>query len=214
MEYVPHGTLYEVIHSDIKLEMITILRIAENIASSIKRLHDIQPPIIHRDLKSPNILVVSLDPTIPVLVKLADLGLSCRVTSEVKRDKNLTNLDWMAPEVMLQKPYTEKADIFSFGIILWELVSRKHPYEEFTFNFMVQKEENISLKGVRPTIPEGTPEYYSSLIRDCWNQKPNLRPNFSDILIRLSRAIRELTPSSCRENTLLGCHKERRTLDS
>jgi len=87
LECVPHGTLYDVIHSKFEMTNHIRLKIAENIASAVNRLHSIKPPIIHRDLKTPNILVSSLDASSSVLVKLADMGLSCRATSEVKSKK-------------------------------------------------------------------------------------------------------------------------------
>eukprot|EP01102_Stenamoeba_stenopodia_P016420 TRINITY_DN5740_c0_g2_i2.p1 TRINITY_DN5740_c0_g2~~TRINITY_DN5740_c0_g2_i2.p1 ORF type:complete len:822 (+),score=142.44 TRINITY_DN5740_c0_g2_i2:142-2607(+) len=208
LECVPHGTLYDVIHSKFEMTDHIRLKIAENIASAVNRLHSIKPPIIHRDLKTPNILVSSLDVNSNVLVKLADLGLSCRATSEVKRDRDLTNLDWMAPEVMRQQPFTEKADVFSFGIILWELISAQHPYEEFKFNFMVQKEDSIA-GGIRPTIPLRCPANYSKLISDCWNHDPALRPSFLEILGKLSKMLREF---STPERSFLGSHKSPRVI--
>jgi len=93
---------------------------------------------------------------------------------------------WMAPEVML-KSYNNKIDVFSFGIILWELWTRRMPYSDCGLKpleilFKVAKD------GFRPTIPAGFPPVISALMQRCWAQNPNERPTFQQVLIELRSA--------------------------
>jgi serine/threonine protein kinase len=71
------------------------------------------------------------------------------------------NLSWLAPEVMKKRQYTEKVDVYSFGIILWELYTRQMPFEEFKqlYQFDAQLEEEIK-RGLRPSIPGDMPAMY------------------------------------------------------
>jgi serine/threonine protein kinase len=90
---------------------------------------------------------------------------------------------WLAPEVIMRQPYTEKADIYAFGIILWEMINRKHhPFDEFPFGAFMARLEDAIVGGARPTIPADTPPQYKKLISDCWHGNPELRPSFQSIL--------------------------------
>lgn len=79
--------------------------------------------------------------------------------------------------------YTEKADVFSFAIVAWEVLTHQDPYSEYPISrgkFMAQFEDEI-VGGLRPTIPESTPEALSKLIQQCWDAEPNFRPSFMDV---------------------------------
>ena len=123
-------------------------------AEALRALHTRKPPIIHRDIKSPNILMVSFNPFHQVVCKVADFGesrtgkiarlLTLSVAAKIIGRENLGNPLWLAPEVMKDNTeYDEKADIFSLGIVMGaELLRRAPPYEEhevargqFTYKF-------------------------------------------------------------------------------
>jgi serine/threonine protein kinase len=89
----------------------------------------------------------------------------------------------MAPEILSNKPYSEKADVFSFGILLWELVARKLPF--FGMQPM-QVGIAVSQRGLRPTMPPKTPEPLAKLIRACWHEEPNRRPSMRQIEVILT----------------------------
>ena len=88
---------------------------------------------------------------------------------------------------MKKDQYTEKADVFSFGIMLWELLVRQKPFDEFEISksgFVSQLEDAI-IDGLRPTIPIDCPARYKELIEDCWHGDPKARPNFEEICLRI-----------------------------
>jgi serine/threonine protein kinase len=84
----------------------------------------------------------------------------------------------MAVEVLSNKPYSEKADVFSFGILLWELVSRKLPY--FGMQPM-QVGLAVVQQGMRPPVPPRCPVPLAKLMQACWDESPNRRPSFEQI---------------------------------
>lgn len=81
----------------------------------------------------------------------------------------------MAPEVIEHNPYREKADVFSFGISMWELLTARVPYEQMT---PLQAAVGVVQKGLRPTIPPSCPEGLAAVMRDCWQKDPRERPPF------------------------------------
>ena len=91
---------------------------------------------------------------------------------------------WMAPEVIEHAPYNEKADVFSFGVLLWEMLTGKVPYAEMT---PLQAAVGVVQKGLRPTLPTTCPPALASLIRSCWHRSPHERPPFSQLKVCTAR---------------------------
>ncbi|XP_066383164.1 uncharacterized protein, partial [Miscanthus floridulus] len=125
-EFLPRGSLFRLLQkSATKLDVRRRVHMALDIARGMNYLHHSSPPIIHRDLKSSNLLVDK-----NWIVKVADFGLS-----RLKHETFLTTktgkgtLQWMAPEVLRNEPSDEKSDVYSYGVILWELVTQKIPWE-------------------------------------------------------------------------------------
>jgi len=93
-----------------------------------------------------------------------------------------------APEILQKNPYTEKADVYSYGVMLWEILTRKLPFDSYTFQHQV---EDDVIRGIRPDIPEDCPPVYAKLIRDCWDANPRTRPAFNtvvDVLVGMVRS--------------------------
>lgn len=119
LEWVANGDLYQWLHKPEQAAKLTNpmrIRMALDIAQGMAFLHSRSPPILHRDLKTPNVFVASIEPGAPVMAKVADFGLASRLfISELKeRTKNraVETPTWLAPEVLLEQPYTEKSDVY------------------------------------------------------------------------------------------------------
>mmetsp|Transcript_43719 Transcript_43719/g.137291 ORF Transcript_43719/g.137291 Transcript_43719/m.137291 type:complete len:141 (-) Transcript_43719:57-479(-) len=89
---------------------------------------------------------------------------------------------WTAPEVIRQENYTLKADVFSYAIILWELVTGKEPYDGMEGLNVAYA---VADDGLRPDVPNICPEGYPELLAECWSDDPEERPEFGKILERL-----------------------------
>ncbi|KAG8044614.1 hypothetical protein GUJ93_ZPchr0152g29213 [Zizania palustris] len=184
-EYMPGGNLYDFLHNkNNTLELPVILRIAIGISKGMDYLH--QNNIIHRDLKTANLLIGSGQ-----VVKIADFGVSRHRPQEGDMTAETGTYRWMAPEVINHKPYDHKADVFSFAIVLWELVTSKIPYENLT---PLQAALGVR-QGMRPEIPAKVHSRLSKLIKRCWDENPRVRPFFSEITVELEDISRHVVVS-------------------
>jgi len=193
-EFVRGGDLHQVLcDSASPLSWPQRYRIAFDIAAGMEYLQAFTPPIVHRDLRSPNIFIESLDVNAPVCAKVADFGLSAFVAQDVAG--SLLTWQWLAPEVLNYdvKSYDERSDIYSYAIVLWELLTAEMPFEEFA----KQTPDPHAIKraiihsGLRPTIPTDCPPDYQRLMEACWNHSPLKRPSFTEILQSLAPHVPE-----------------------
>lgn len=136
LEFVPGTDLMQILHdpkiSDADFNWRIRMRIALDVGRGLRYLQSIRPPIMHRDLRSPNVFVLGLDESADCVAKLADFGLASKVLTSLS--EVLFTWQWLAPEIIdtdSQAQYDERADIYSFGMLLWELASRKFPFSEF-----------------------------------------------------------------------------------
>lgn len=187
-EFLPFGNLYSFLHNEKNQSVIDWslkLKIAFDVAKAMNFLHTTTPCIIHRDLKSPNILMRSENPMDRVVAKVADFGLSSTLVDSIS-GRDVFNPKWLAPEVMIKgATYTEKADVYSYGIILWELLTLKDPFEEYDFTFESQLEDAIIKDNLRPSIPKSCPKEWKELMEECWSGNQKNRPSFFSILNKL-----------------------------
>ncbi|KAG2302849.1 hypothetical protein Bca4012_061179 [Brassica carinata] len=144
-------------------------------------LHHCSPPIIHRDLKSSNLLVDR-----NWTVKVADFGLS-----RMKHETYLTTKtgrgtpQWMAPEVLRNEAADEKSDVYSFGVVLRELVTEKIPWENLN---AMQVIGAVGFMNQRLEVPKDVDPQWISLMESCWH-----RPTFQQVMEKLRELQREYT---------------------
>jgi serine/threonine protein kinase len=142
--------------------------------------------------------MVDSDPTKPVMAKVGDFGLSSRMfvpyLRETMRHRLVENPTWLAPEITREEEFNEKSDIYAYGIILWELLTRKHPFEDWGFNFMFELEDAVKIEKKRPDLPSEAPEVLSKLVRTCWEDDPSVRPSFTEIMELLITLVKEKCP--------------------
>lgn len=89
----------------------------------------------------------------------------------------------MAPEVVLSKPYNEKVDVFSFGILLWTIAKNESPFTGFSKSM---HKERVVLKGERPKLDSSWPVEFKTLLMDCWEEVASRRPDFIEISMRIT----------------------------
>eukprot|EP00250_Pteridium_aquilinum_P015588 c22657_g1_i1 orf=232-1950(-) len=182
-EYLPGGSIRAFLHKreGKVLPIPQVLRMALDVTYGMEYLH--MKGVVHRDLKSEN-LVLGDDGC----VKILDFGTSCFESECNSCGDNLGTYRWMAPEMLSQKPYTRKVDIYSFGIVLWELLTAHLPYEDMG---AVQAAFCVINKNTRPPIPEDCPSLLKDLMCHCWSTEPEERPEFWEILRVLNMCMQD-----------------------
>lgn len=148
--------------------------------------------LIHRDLKSHNLLVNDT-----WNCKVADFGIST-IRPTITRVMTCVGTPvYMAPEVLSKSKYSEKADVFSFGIVLMEIFTGNLPYSNPPYHMMNQAQlmYQILEQNVRPSLA-GVPLSIQRLAEECWSHDVRLRPSFSEIVVRLGRLEAEFSPSN------------------
>ncbi|TYJ15536.1 hypothetical protein E1A91_A10G189700v1 [Gossypium mustelinum] len=186
-EFLPRGSLFQLLQRNTtKLGWRRRVSMALDIARGMNYLHNCNPPIIHRDLKSSNLLVDK-----NWTVKVGDFGLS-----RLKHKTYLTTKSgkgtpqWMAPEVLRSEPSDEKSDVYSFGVILWELATEKIPWEKHNAMQLVAA---VGFMNQSLEIPKELDPRWASIIEICWNSDPKSRPTFQELLNKLRDLQRQYT---------------------
>ncbi|CAD6338256.1 unnamed protein product [Miscanthus lutarioriparius] len=199
-EFMKNGSVYDFLHKRKgSFKLPGLLKAAVDVSKGMDYLH--KNRIIHRDLKTANLLMDEHEASFLLslygqrtvapfqLIKVADFGVA-----RVKAESGVMTAEtgtyrWMAPEVIEHKPYDSKADVFSFGIVLWELLTGKIPYEFLT---PLQAAIGVVQEGLRPVIPKGTNPKLAQLLEKCWQQSPLHRPDFTEILTTLNEIAEEV----------------------
>ncbi|KAJ7958349.1 Mitogen-activated protein kinase kinase kinase [Quillaja saponaria] len=171
-EFLPRGSLYRLLHRpNFHLDEKRRMRMALDVAKGMNYLHTSHPIIVHRDLKSPNLLVDK-----NWVVKVCDFGLSRMKHHTFLSSKSTAGTpEWMAPEVLRNEPANEKCDVYSFGVILWELATLQIPWKGLN---PMQVVGAVGFQNRRLEIPEKVNPVVSQMICDCWQMEPQLRALF------------------------------------
>jgi serine/threonine protein kinase len=214
-EYVPGGSLRQLLENTaIKLPWAARLDLLRSAARGVAHLHAQQPPIVHRDLKPSNMLVEQLKTSSASLtsttmtsaaplttwnVKVADFGLA-RLKQDNATMTSCGTPCWTAPEVIRGWRYDERADVYSFGIVMWQVASRRRPYDGRNFMGVLTD----VLAGARPSplpmaaaagdtvggggggsgsgVSGGCPAELVALMQRCWAAEPDERPSMAQVV--------------------------------
>ncbi|XP_024387109.1 probable serine/threonine-protein kinase SIS8 isoform X2 [Physcomitrium patens] len=175
-EYMKYGSLYRLIHSGERGKKLSWRRRLKMLRDICRGMLSVQRmKIVHRDLKSANCLVDK-----HWCVKICDFGLSRVLSGSTYCDETAGGTpEWTAPELLRNEPVTYKCDVFSLGVIMWELCTLRRPWEGVK---PMQVVNAVAHQKARLEIPDG---FIGKLIADCWEEVPESRPSYEEILTRL-----------------------------
>ncbi|KAJ1691154.1 hypothetical protein LUZ63_015309 [Rhynchospora breviuscula] len=180
-EFLPRGSLYRLLHRpSASLDEKTRIKMALDVARGMNYLHASHPPVVHRDLKSPNLLVDK-----NWVVKVSDFGLSRLKHHTFLSSKSTAGTpEWMAPEVLRNEPSNEKCDVYSFGVILWELATMQKPWSGLN---PMQVVGAVGFQDKRLEIPTEVHPLVAKIISSCWDNDPCNRPSFAQLIAPLKK---------------------------
>jgi len=182
-----HTDMEKLLKSNRPLTVYQCMRMAKDAALGLAWLHGILH-IIHRDLKPANLLVDE-----NLTVKITDFGFSQLKEGNMMQNKGVARGTplWMSPEVMTGKKFNERTDVYSYGIILWQMITKKDPYVQYS-DFRVFREAVVK-KGERPEIPKDTLPGISKLITQCWDTDQEKRPDMKGVIFALDQILVDCT---------------------
>ncbi|EDQ92983.1 uncharacterized protein MONBRDRAFT_2266, partial [Monosiga brevicollis MX1] len=160
-EFCNAGSLFRALHDmqEVVYEMPWVCRISREVASGMAYLHS--QHILHRDLKSQNVLLHST-----VHARICDFGLAKQSDHMTKMTGTPGTPAWMAPEVIRAEPSGMPSDVYSFAIVLWEIVCRQVPWQGMEATQVLFA---VAAFNKRPPIPQDCPANLQELIRACWD---------------------------------------------
>lgn len=181
-----NGNLHEFLNNPAYTSALTWklrLSLAEDMTKGLAYLHLCTPPIVHRDIKSLNVLVDSA-----CRAKLSDFGMSKALLDRIGKDSRVATTFWIPPEVMQGEQYSVMSDIYSLGLTFWELVTGKYPGDgkltlPQVLGLLYQKKSIV-------IVPPDAHPGFAAIINRCINHEPSQRPTASEIL----RDLKQLTP--------------------
>ncbi|PIA36657.1 hypothetical protein AQUCO_03300105v1 [Aquilegia coerulea] len=189
-EYLSGGSLRGYLHKlDHKsLPLQKLVAIALDIARGMEYIHS--QGVIHRDLKPENIIFDE-----DCHLKVVDFGIACGEAYCDVLAEDPGTYRWMAPEMIKHKPYGRKVDVYSFGLVLWEMLAGAVPYENMT---PYQAAFAVVNKNLRPIIPMDCPPALRALVAQCWASRSEKRPEFWQIV----KILEEFESSLAHDGTL------------
>ncbi|KAG8063107.1 hypothetical protein GUJ93_ZPchr0003g17178 [Zizania palustris] len=181
-EFMVNGSLKKVLlHKDKYLDWHKRIMLAMDAAIGMEYLHS--KDIVHFDLKCDNLLVNIKDPSRPIC-KVADFGLSKMKQATLVSGGMRGTLPWMAPELLTMSgtKVSEKVDVYSFGIVMWEILTGEDPYDGMHYGGVIG---GILSNTLRPPVPTSCKPEWGKLMEQCWSSEPERRPSFTEVATRL-----------------------------
>lgn len=205
MEYMELGSLYDLLHNQaIILDEDAMYPILRDVAKGLRFLHSANPQILHCDLKAQNILIDT-----NLRAKISDFGLSMK--------KGYFGIQvagspyFLSPELLRgESSNTTCSDVYAFGILMYEALSRKDPYEGEDFCQVLNDVANDSIKK-RPPVPETCSNDIAALMKACLLADPEHRPTSREIDVRLQAILDESTGAVCATNSLTAPKRQAET---
>jgi len=192
-------SLFERLHVQREdLDRRRIVEMAIHVGQAMEHLHGCQPPIVHRDIKSHNVLLDARGDC-----KICDFGL---VNT---REVTAGTPNYMAPELFLSKPYNASVDVFAFAVLLNEMFAREVPWDGYQ---PLDIKERV-VKGEIPPTPRTMPHACEGLLRKAWHQHASLRPKCVQILSTL-KAVEQTLPLGASALGKLGCGRRSLNFDT
>ncbi|EKE38727.1 hypothetical protein ENUP19_0317G0008 [Entamoeba nuttalli] len=183
LELAGYGSLRDLFTTLPTLSFDLKKKILLDVAKGIKYLH--ANGVLHRDIKTANILIFSLEPNIPVNAKITDFGFSRNVSTlmtNINYTYGVGTVSYMAPEISLREPYKFPADIFAFGMVIFETIKWGDAFEQndprFKYNWDISE---FIMSGKRLEKPENMSESVYSFVVTCWDKDPKKRPRINEV---------------------------------
>ncbi|XP_061817134.2 mitogen-activated protein kinase kinase kinase 11 [Nerophis lumbriciformis] len=192
MEYASGGPLSRALAGR-RIPPHILVNWAVQIARGMLYLHnEAIVPVIHRDLKSNNILLaqpIENECMEGLTLKITDFGLA-REWHKTTKMSTAGTYAWMAPEVIKSSTFSKGSDVWSYGVLLWELLTGEAPYRGIDGLAVAY---GVAVNKLTLPIPSTCPEPFTQLMSECWDQDPHRRPNFGSILAQLTALEQQVT---------------------
>ncbi|RGB33068.1 kinase-like domain-containing protein, partial [Rhizophagus diaphanus] len=139
--------------------------------------------MVHRDFHIGNILVSNNDyvKSIPLGIYISDMGL-CGEVGNKDETKIYGVMPYVAPEVLRGKPYTQAADIYSFGMVMYFIITGRQPFGNRAHDSLLALDICNGIRPEVPEIPELKSNIYIDLMKKCWDSNPDNRPNVNQLI--------------------------------
>lgn len=134
-----------------------------------------------------------------LILKICDFGTACDKKTFMTNNKGSSA--WMAPEVFKGNDYSEKCDVFSWAIILWQCLSRKQPFHTYDNEFAIQWAKGV--QGKKPPMLRNCPSKLKFLLTNCWDQNPERRISMNEIVPIMEDIFSHCSPASLKPLNLV-----------
>lgn len=163
-------------------------KIADDVANGMSYLH--RKNVLHRDIKPANVLLEGNIESGSFSAKLTDFGVAIMHQGDEEHTAETGTYRWMSPEVIRHEYYSFMADVYSYAVVCWQLVTHEEPFQGLS---QIEAAGKVALEDARPPFPPNTPHLIKALIEKCWNAQPDKRLTFPEIAVELKAIHKDLS---------------------